>query len=531
VLSRSREIADVRLVYAPPRAIGDFGGDVDNWMWPRHGGDFALLRAYGKDGQPFHPSSFFPVSTEGVREGDGIAVLGYPGTTFRSLLAVEMEERAERLFPAREAVAREWIAILEDESARSAEGRVALSDSLKTLMNRHKNAQGQQEGTRRGGLLEKQGAAEAAVAAGLAGRPEGRDALAAREELCAIAAEAEGTWDRDFLLGLLAPGGAGSIPSALAPAWAVTVARAAHERTKPDLEREPAFQDRERERLRERLEREQKRFFLPADVRVFASWVSRMRAQASPAVEAAFAGADSEEAIRARVEQLYADTKVTDAASRRAMLDASEEQLRARKDPLLDLGLALDAERRELQERRDRWAGASYRLRPLWRRAVIAHAGHPLAPDANETLRVSFGRVRGYVPRDGVVHVPYTRLSGAVAKHTGKEPFALPDAVLAAARAGRLGRFKDPVLGDVPMDFLADGDTTGGNSGSPVIDGKGRLVGINFDRVWENVANDFGYNPDVARHISVDVRYLLWMLEEVEKAPALVAEMTGKPIR
>jgi hypothetical protein len=164
---------------------------------------------------------------------------------------------------------------------------------------------------------------------------------------------------------------------------------------------------------------------------------------------------------------------------------------------------------------------------------VLAYAGKPVAPDANSTLRVTFGTVQGYSPRDGVVYTPQTTLSGVLAKHTNAEPFDVPDKVLAAAQAKRFGRWVDPVLKDVPVAFLADADTTGGNSGSPTVNGKGELVGVNFDRVWENVANDFGFNPDVARNVSVDVRYVLWMLDQVEDADALLRELgvrKGAPV-
>ena len=120
---------------------------------------------------------------------------------------------------------------------------------------------------------------------------------------------------------------------------------------------------------------------------------------------------------------------------------------------------------------------------------------------------------------------PQTTLAGAIEKHTGHEPFDAPERVREAAAAKRPRRWVDPRPREVPIDFLADCDTTGGNSGSPMIDGEGRLVGVNFDRVWENVANDFGYNPDIARNVSVDVRYLLWLLEEVEGANDLLREL------
>jgi hypothetical protein len=148
---------------------------------------------------------------------------------------------------------------------------------------------------------------------------------------------------------------------------------------------------------------------------------------------------------------------------------------------------------------------------------VIAHAGKPVSPDANNTLRVSLAHVKGFVPREGVQYTPFTTLAGMLEKHTGADPFAVPPMILDAAK-----RVKPE---QVPLNFLSDADTTGGNSGSPVVNGKGELVGLNFDRVWENVANDFGYNPEIARNISVDVRFLLWMLRDVQHADALLKEL------
>jgi hypothetical protein len=211
------------------------------------------------------------------------------------------------------------------------------------------------------------------------------------------------------------------------------------------------------------------------------------------------------------------------------MFEETPAQLRARHDPLLDFALALDGERRALKERRDAASGRGLALWPAWRGAVLAEAGRPVAPDANSTLRVTFGRVKGYSPRDAVTYAPQSTLAGALEK-AGPEPFDLPAPVRAAA-AAKTRRWVDPRLGDVPVNFLSDCDTTGGNSGSPAIDARGRLVGVNFDRVWENVANDFGYNPEVARNVVADVRYLLWLLDEVEHAPDLLRELGVPPGR
>ncbi len=515
-LTEFAELTDVRLVYAPPVAIGDFGGEIDNWMWPRHTGDFSLVRVY-QDGKPYQPKYFFPLSTEGVKEGDAVAILGYPGTSYRAWLAVEMEERQQRYFPALQSIAAEWVSIMEDEGKKSPGALIATSDDLRGLLNARKNAEGQLAGLARGKIVEKQRAADERVRAFAQKKPEFASALTAQTGLTQLMNERVQSWDRDFLLDFAGRG-------ARAVGWPLLVVRRSVEAQKPDVEREPGFQERDLARLRERHERDQKRYSPPVDQRLFVSWVKRALAlpkdQRLAAIDAAFGALKDDAALARRVAELSAASKVFELEQRQKMFDETPEQLRARKDPLLDLGLALDADRRALRDRRDAYSGRVLALRPAWRRAVIAEAGHPVAPDANLTLRVSFGRVKGYSPREAVVMLPNTTLAGMIAKDTGQEPFDVPQRVRDVYASGKFAQ--------VPVDFLADCDTTGGNSGSPLIDGKGRLVGVNFDRVWENVANDFGYNPEVARNVSVDVRYLLWLLTSVEKAPGLVTELTGK---
>ena len=520
-LTEFEEIKDVRLVYAPPLGVGNYGGEVDNWSWPRHTGDFSLLRAY-KDGQPYRPRYFFPVSTEGVREGDAVAVLGYPGRSYRSWIADEMTEREGRWFPAIRDLNAEWIGILDEEAARSPEAAIATIDDRRGLENTRKNAEGQIAGLRRGRIVEKQRAADERVLAWAAKRPDGTPAREAYRGLAGFNAERLRTWDHDFLLDMASRGARGL-------RWPVSLSRRATEGQKPDAQREPGYMERDLPRMRDQLERDQKRYAEAADRRLFRSWVKRALAlpadQRIAAVDGAFAGAADDAVLDRRLAELYGASRVFDLAARKAMFDETPEALSARRDPLLDLGFALDAERKALKDRRDAAAGATLRLRPLWRKAVIAEAGRPVAPDANGSLRVSFGRVRGYSPREAVTMAPHTTLAGAVEKHTGQDPFDLPARVREAFAAKRFGRWADPALGQVPIGLLSDCDTTGGNSGSPTIDGKGRLVGVNFDRVWENVANDFGYNPDVARNVSVDVRYLLWNLDVIEGAQDLLKEL------
>ncbi len=540
VLIDGVEYPDVRLVYAPPRSVGEYGGEIDNWSWPRHTGDFALLRVYGgPDGQsaphaetnrPYKPKHFFPVSAKGVGPDDFVMLLGYPGLTIRSYTEAEMRERAELFYPRRAELYRAWIDLMEAASEQEETARIALADRMKGLANREKNSRGQVTGIRRGSILEKKAASEREVLGWAAKRPDQKGALEAHAELARRIEEKRRTWDRDFLLDQMK---AGPKPLELA----LTLARWAGEKAKPDLEREPDYQERNRERLAERLERDQKRLHIPTEAALMADVFTRFaqlpEGSRVPAVEAFLESpegpyrGDRRAAIRAKMDALLAATKVADLAERKKMFEESEAHLRARRDPLLDLAFVLDAELRSLKEREDRFLGAVSRLRPRWQRAVIAQAGRPVAPDANGTLRVSFAHVKGYTPQDAVWMNPQTTVAGVLAKDTGEEPFNAPKGVLEAAPQAPKSRWADPKLKDVPVAFLADGDTTGGNSGSPVVNGRGELVGVNFDRVWENVANDFGYNPDVARNISADVRYLLWVLETLngEAARGLLEEM------
>ena len=519
-LTEFAELTDVRLVWAPPTSVGDFGGEVDNWMWPRHTGDFALLRVY-QDGKPYVPSVWFPVSTEGLKPGDAVAVLGYPGQSFRSTLADEIAEREQRWYPRVAALTQEWETILEEEGRRSPEVTVAVADDLRGVLNTRKNAQGQLAGLARGHTVERQRAMELRVKAAT----KDPAALEAFEVLTRLTQDRLATWEHDFALDW-------STRGARALSWPLAVVRRAVEAQKPDAEREPGWQERDLARLKERLERDQKRYAPAVDQRLLISWVKLAlalpREQRLTAVDQTFpspAQADLE-----KIAALLQTSKVFDPAARRAMLDETPEQLKARKDPLIDFALALDQERRTLRDAREATQGRSLALKPRWRRAVMAEAKGLVAPDANSTLRVTFGVVKGYSPKDGVDYRPQTTLTGLVAKHTGAEPFDLPARVRdAAARKGP--RWRDRRLDDVPVDFLSDCDTTGGNSGSPTIDAQGRLVGVNFDRVWENVANDFGYDPQVARNVNADARYLLWLLDEVEgpNAKPLLKELGVGP--
>ena len=533
------EYPDVRLVYAPPRAVGEYGGEIDNWMWPRHTGDFSLLRVYtapggrpaeyAEDNVPLIPKRHLQIARQGVSDGSFVMVVGYPGRTYRRLTRSEMEERHERYFPSRAALYQGWMEIIAAAGERDEEARIAMASRFKGLANREKNARGQVAAIDRGDLVGKKAAAEAEVIEWIAEHPEHAGALDSYRGLEALAAEVLADWDRDFLLGEVR---AGALPLSLA----LTVTRWSIASEKPDAQRRADYQERNRARARSELERAQSTLHAATDAELMTDWWRRLRAlpadQRVAPLDAIVPVDASDDAVRAAVDRLLAETSVTDEEARLEMFAESPAELRAREDRLIDLAFALQkADYLPREKTTDRRAGAQLRLRPAWRRAVEAHAGRPIDPDANGTLRVSLAHVKGYSPREAVWMKPLTTVAGVIEKHIGADPFDVPRGRAPARPDGprRAVRALDPTVGleGVPVNFLANCDTTGGNSGSPAIDSRGRLVGVNFDRVWENITNDFGYNPDIARNVTADVRYLLWLLDEVEgeKAERILEEL------
>jgi len=506
VLVQSVELTDIRLVYAPPRSVGEFGGDIDNYQWPRHKGDFAVARAY-KDGKPYQPEFYFPISRDGVKSGDFVMVAGYPFRTVRSLTADEMAIERDFRFQYRGEIYREWIRKIEETTKGNAAGEIAMAATLKSLLNLRANSEGMLQGLTRGRIIENKRMLDDEVVGWVAEHSAFAGSKAAKDELDRLVLERRRTANRDALLALVKPG-------AVALRQAATLVRLAAERAKPDAQRDPEYASREWPALRNTLERDQKSFFRPADEALLQVWLDFA------------AGLDKNQRIAAldrahpTAASLYAATKVTDLGERMKMFEETTEQLHARQDPLLEFAFAVDPELRAWQSATQSYDAAVARWRPEWVRAASARAGKPVAPDANNTLRISLAHVKGYSPRPGITYEAQTTLAQMLAKQTGKAPFDLPQSILDAARSAHPEQ--------VPLDFLADADTTGGSSGSPVLNGRGELVGLNFDRPWENVAGDFGYDAAVARNISVDIRFLLWLLKDVEHADGLLKELCVK---
>lgn len=530
------EFRDVRLVWAPPRGVGDFGGEVDNFRWPRHTGDFALLRVYvspdgkpapfAKENVPYRPKTWLPVASKGIAEGDVVMIAGYPGRTQRYLTPSAVANLERWFYPLRSRTFADLIAILEAEGRKDPDTALRVASAVKSYGNGETNSRGQIEGLARNGVVAKAEAEAKELAEFLAAKKDLPAAWAAApaELEKVLAADREGQ-ERRFLLGEIER--LGSYLSS-----ALSAVRRADERKKPDLEREAGYQERDLDRARQR-EKDLTRSLAPAAARkALAYLVAKTQAASAgmpvKAFDEAFGKGATVEAVEARLAEMDAATALGDEKVRVANIDASFAALAASADPYVKLAVALHPDLAAIRDRQKETSGALLVWRPHYLSALEAlrrSKGKAIYPDANSTLRVSFATVKGYSPREAVTYTPRTSLHGVLEKEKGAEPFETPKKVLDAARAGDFGPWADPLLGSVPVGFLTDGDTTGGNSGSPTMNGKGEVVGLNFDRVWENVAGDFGWNPERSRNVNVDLRYALWMMDRVDGAEALVKEL------
>ena len=530
------EIQDVRLVYAPGDNVGRYGGDIDNWMWPRHTGDFSFYRAYvgpdgvpaesSQDNVPFQPKHFLKVSSAGLDEGDFVMLAGYPGSTQRYARLVEVENTFAWRYPTFIKMLQGWITTIEQAAPEGTEARIKYESLLAGLNNAMKNFGGQIEGARRVGLVDRRRAREAALnkwveaEADDAGYAQTLARLDALSEESAQAVRAN--WHYN------------NVKRATLLSTAQRLYRLARERQKPDAERESGFQQRDMAFFRQRLQVLERRFDPVVDKAVWLYFLELyLNAPESSHVavlDEALGVPDAwNAAAMAKIlDGFYADTQLGDMDYRLALMDKDTAWFESSEDPFIQLAVALyDHEMALEQAAKDR-AGRMQVLRPDYMKAIIAwqkDQGFAAYPDANGTLRVTYGTVMGGSPRDGLAYLPFTTLAGIAEKHTGEPPFDAPKRQLELIRAQDYSPYALESIGSVPVNFLSDLDTTGGNSGSATLNARGELVGLLFDGTIESVNSDWDFDPRTTRSIQVDTRYMLWVMDKLDGASALLEEM------
>lgn len=484
---------DVRLVAAPPSSIGKFGGDTDNWIWPRHTGDFSVFRiyagpdnkpaAYSRDNVPYRPKKHFTISTKGVQEGDFTMIYGFPGNTQQYLLSDAVKYIAEVSDPMKIDIRTQRLGIIARAQESDPALRIHYAAKHAAIANAWKKWQGEVLGIRRLGVCEKKLESERRFIEAT-GDGEVLDLL--REE---IERAVPYYYTRELLGETL-----------------LTLGYAYTEEEKAD----PLFAKREAvERALYRL--------------AFSEYASR-NTHLEPIGQ-----------FQAGVEQYGSPEAYADHIFVLAVNDPQNEELKALKAAIAALHTRILEELgtktlRNFNSARMNELYARY-VEGLRRLAAREGRECEMFPDANLTLRVAYGSVAGYEYADGEYHKPLTTLDGIIAKDDpAVYDYDIPQSLRELHASKDYGRWGIEIDGHrtVPVCFLATNHTTGGNSGSPILNARGELVGINFDRTWRSTMSDIEFDPTICRNIAVDIRYVLLVIDRIGNAGYLLDEMTLK---
>lgn len=545
-LIKQLAIRDVRLVYTPAESIGKFGGDIDNWMWPRHTGDFAFYRAYvdsdgrpadfSEDNVPFRPKHYLRVARKGPAEGDFIMLAGYPGTTNRYRLATEVENTFDWYYPTMRTLLAEWSQTIADATADNKDAELKYASLVAGLNNYSKNFEGMLAGYARSDLLNKKRELEANLQVWIEA-DETRKARYASTlaDLKALIAERQSTQERDRILRYMDR-------SAMLSA-ARSLYRLSVENEKPDAEREPGFQARDLTRFTNRMQSIERNFEASVDQAVWAYFLKRYMAlpedQRIASFDAFLGEVSSDEALAEKLSAMYAATTLNDTDTRLALIGKERDVFESSDDPFIQLAVAIFNDMKAIEDRDKNMDGRFLELRPKYMELLIAYydeLGKPVYPDANSSLRVTYGTVKGYTPPAGSIdgpadgndgkdsYTPFTTLRGIEAKYTGEDPFDSPEKQLELIKKKDFGAYGDKALDSVPVNFLGTLDITGGNSGSATMNAKGEFVGIVFDTTYDSINSDWEF-AESTRSIHVDVGYILWVMENIDGADNLLEEM------
>ena len=503
---------DVRLVGAPPSSIGKFGGDTDNWMWPRHTGDFSLFRIYAgpdnapadysKDNVPFRPRRSLAISTRGLREGDCTFIYGFPGQTQQYVLSDAVDYLLNRGNPHKIALRTMRLDIMSEEQAKDADTRIRYASKHASVANAWKKWQGESRGLERLGTLGKKREQESRFDRWAASHPQytgllgWMKALYAELEPYAFARDYYNEAYRAVELSRFA-----SAVRRMPVSKRAAAARAFYKDYSPSIDR----------RIAERM---------------LGQYLENVPQEFRP--EAFVRTVDSLGGVREFVDDLFGNSLFTapERFERMTAGDSATAQAAIEADPAVRLADAFDAVYRDriFGRYRDLSASIASLYRTYMRGLMEMEPDAVFYPDANLTLRVSYGRMEGYKPLDGVYYTPQTTLEGIMEKDDPTVyDYNIPQRLRDLYASKDYGRWA--VDGTVPVAFLATNHTTGGNSGSPVLNGRGELVGLNFDRTWESTMSDIEFDPSKCRNIAVDIRYVLFLIDKVGGAGYLLDEM------
>lgn len=524
ILFVTETFKDIRLVGTPPSAIGKFGSDTDNWVWPRHTGDFSLFRIYAgkdnrpaeysKDNVPYVPKHYLPISLGGVKEGDFTMVVGYPGRTTEYLPAVAVSQLVNELDPARIEVRDRTLKVMDGFMRRDNAVKIQYAAKYASIANYWKKWQGEVLGLKKSKAVEVKRRQEQAFSANVAKAGKQAEYGSILPEFETLYAEiAPYALAREYFNEI-----------ALRNNDLLSVTYKMYQLEQLLAKGEAAF-DKRRDELATGLDAFYKDYHPALDEKMFAQLMELYVLKYPKAfLPEALANAD----VAQLTQGVYGKTRLTSFAGARELLAGDSkavlEKLHA--DPAFQvLKLMVEAHLKQVAPKYDQLNLKIASLQRTYMKAQMElNQGRALFPDANSTLRVTYGKVKGYEPKDATVYGSMTYLDGVMEKYVpGDYEFDVPKKLIDLYEAKDYGAYG--VKGKMPVCFIGTNHTTGGNSGSPAVDAKGNLVGLNFDRVWEGTMSDVYYDPSLCRNIMVDIRYVLFIIDKFAGAKNLVEEM------
>ncbi len=526
---------DVRLVGAPPSAIGKFGGDTDNWMWPRHTGDFSVFRIYAnrdnqpaeysKDNVPYKPAKHFTISLKEVKEGDFTFVFGYPGSTYEYVPSYHLKILTEYINPKLIDVRTEKLSIMNRFQDRDPKVRIQYAAKNASISNSWKRWIGENKGLAKLNAIEKKQQFEENFNKWCSADTEREKKYGqllqqykqVYENYAPYKLAASYISELIFRNGIEISKVAGS----LSPLIAVT-----------DKDGSQDKLNNQKKALQSKIISFYKDYYMPLDkeiaVKLLIMYRENIPQQFQPDIyqyiDKHFKGD-----INKYVEKLFDKSAFKDKASAVILLNSitSKKIKKLQKDPAYQLFTSFNNvySNKIIQKYHE----LGLQLKELDRTYMAAQMEFEkdklFYPDANFTLRVTYGNVKGYSARDAVYYKHSTTINGVIAKDNPEiYDYNVPEKLKTIFKDKNFGKYD--INGTVPVCFVATNHTTGGNSGSPVLNAEGQLIGINFDRAWEGVMSDLMFNPDQCRNISLDMHYMLFLIDKFAGAGYLLDEMT-----
>ena len=533
ILFKYRMIKDVRLVYVPPRTIGEFGGERDNWIWPRHTGDFTFMRAYvapngssaeySEENVPFKPKKHLEVYPKGVEEGDFVFILGYPGRTYRNQPSQFIEYQYNYQLPYISSLY-EWIInLIEVKIEENEEMSLAYSTHIKRLSNTMKNYKGKIQGLRNTQLIKTKKDEEKYLQKFIVSN----DNLSDKYE--ALFPEVDKIYSKKMEL-------------AQTNLWfgslyrlsddfklARFIIQNAEEKEKDNSERIHSYKE---ENIENSIRKLDETFKISMES-IEKELLTKMICDALNfpinsriiAIDNVIDKSADKSIVSKFVENNLMSVEITKRENFDKLLNMSLDELNEVENPLIKFALELNRQYKILKGENDKIKGALRKLLPQFNEVKREWKDTSFIPDANGTIRLTYGHIKGYSPKDAIYFSPITSLTGVIEKSYLGSEYVIPEKIKELYNAKDFGQFYNPKIKSIPVGILYNMDTTGGNSGSPILDAQGRLIGVNFCRAYEATINDFAWNDIYSRSIGVDIRYILWITQKLGGADFLLEEM------